>query len=798
VYWLADGAADAEIQCRNFVGRESAIGFAERVGGGQEAALQCGPLKITLSDHPWLDCFRDLRDLLRPARLAALDTDVREVAPAPGQPSGEAYVEFASGERPAAGIVLDLVNSSRVKAWGIHARRKLCEELAAESGQFNLKRWRDMSLSLAESIDRFKSLRPSMQRLFLMMDLKRHVVRTLLTATVAMLTSTCDSVKTVLSGAVFTLINASEEEVKRDSRYLHAVCSWTFGCESRLSLAKSLILGLMILAVVKGIAHVMSKHVAKAFKDSYRVQMRTELFDHLLAQDLEEFEKQTAKVMASKASPVVMEGMPELIVRLVRIVTELLTSLVFLFSISPMLTFFYATVVPALQVGAQAYLRNQELGSIRRERGMEHVANRVISETCDMIKVVKTFSREDWHLSLQRLCLEEAASMKLTARQGLAQIGTTTMQQGIYCMSLWLGLVYANVDSSAAEMTAFLLLVNKLGTQVTGFKKEIEELFSMSDNLTEHFEFLDQQPKVFPGAYAGQVNGHVEFRGVSFAYPSRPEQTVLHGLSMELQPGKTTALVGASGSGKSTTVQLVFRYYDPTEGRLLIDGVPLADWDLTHLHRHMALVAQEPVLFNTSVRQNLLYGLPECRIDSDPKDFEDKIVEAAKAACAHDFIMKFPGGYDTNVGDKGGQVSGGQKQRLSVARAMLMQPCILVLDEATSALDAESEAIVQEALDRLVESSGSSVMIIAHRLSTVRRAGEIICLREGRVVERGSPQALMEQQGYYYKLVEKQALTMEDVKKANAELDQSGVSRRTSRSKHAQSVAEGNSDADGG
>ncbi|CAJ1368059.1 unnamed protein product [Effrenium voratum] len=774
VYWLAEGSADDEIQSRNFVGRESAFSFAQRVGGGHEMAWQCGPLRLSVSDHPWLDCCRDLRDLLRPARLAALEA--REVA----EGADGAYVEFGSGEKPPAGVVLDLVSTSRVKAWGPHMRRKKCEELASEQGQFNLKRWRDMSMSLAETLERIQSARPTLGRLVAMMDLRRHLARTLFTAVIAAVMSTCDSIKTVLSGAVFTLINASEEDVKKDSQFLHIICSWTFGCGSRISLAKSLILGLMLLAVIKGTVGVVSQHVAKAFKDSYRVQTRTELFDHLLAQDLEEFEKQPARVMANKASPAVMDGMPNLVTSMVRTLTELLTSLIFLYSISPLMTFMYATAVPAFQVAAQAYLRKQAKGSQRRERGLEGVANRVVSEACEMIKVVKTFSREDWHTSLQRLSLEEAASMKLTATQGAAQVAADTLQQAIFCISLWLGLVWVNVDSSAAEMTSFLLLVSKLGHQVNSFKAQVEDIFNISDNLAEHFEFLDQQPKVFPGTYDGPVEGHVVFEDVTFAYPTRPEQKVLHGLSMELQPGKTTALVGASGSGKSTSVQLIFRYYDPYEGAILIDGVPLKDWDLTHLHRHMALVAQEPVLFNTSVRQNLLYGLPQCRIDSDPKDFEEKMIAAAKAACAHEFIQSFPGGYDTNVGDRGGQVSGGQKQRLSVARAILMQPRILVLDEATSALDAESESIVQEALDCLVANSGSSVMVIAHRLSTVRQADEIICLREGHVVERGTSKELMELRGYYYTLVEKQAVTLDDIGGANAEIDRSMRSRRAS------------------
>ncbi|CAE7325087.1 Tap2, partial [Symbiodinium pilosum] len=191
------------------------------------------------------------------------------------------------------------------------------------------------------------------------------------------------------------------------------------------------------------------------------------------------------------------------------------------------------------------------------------------------------------HTSLQRLSLEEASSMKLTVTQGAAQVAADTLQQAIYCISLWVGLVWVNVDSSAAEMTSFLLLVSKLSHQVHNFKAQVEDVFNRSDNLAEHFEFLDQQPKIFPGTYDGPVSGEVIFQDVSFAYPTRPEQKVLHELSMELQPGKTTALVGASGSGKSTSVQLIFRYYDPLAGTILIDGVPMKDWDLTHLHRHM-------------------------------------------------------------------------------------------------------------------------------------------------------------------------------------------------------------------
>merc|ERR1719199_2400100 len=185
----------------------------------------------------------------------------------------------------------------------------------------------------------------------------------------------------------------------------------------------------------------------------------------------------------------------------------------------------------------------------------------------------------------------------------------------------------------------------------------------------------------------------------------------------------------------------------------------------------MAIVAQEPLLFETTIQQNLLYGIPEARVDESPDVFEADMIEAAKNACAHDFIMKFPAKYGTHVGDRGSQMSGGQKQRIAVARAMLMKPRILILDEATSALDAESEGIVQAAIDNLCAQTHSSVLMIAHRLSTVKTCDEIVCLREGSVIERGSPQELLERQGYYYRLVERQVITLDDIKSTNTDLD---------------------------
>ena len=254
------------------------------------------------------------------------------------------------------------------------------------------------------------------------------------------------------------------------------------------------------------------------------------------------------------------------------------------------------------------------------------------------------------------------------------------------------------------------------------------------------------------------------FRDVTFAYPARPEVPVLSGVSLEIRPGQQTALVGASGSGKTTVAALLFRHYDPREGEVLVDGVSLRRWDTRWLHARMAMVAQAPLLFDTTVRNNILYG---CRREVPQAEME----EAAKIANAHEYISKLPCGYDTHVGGQGGmgQLSGGQQQRLSIARCVVLQPRILVLDEATSSLDSEAEGLVQEALERLMR--GRTTLVIAHRLSTIREAAEIVCLREGRVVEHGPPAKLLEQRGYYWSLVRRQVCTLEDLDAFNYELD---------------------------
>uniref|UniRef100_A0A8C1PJ11 ATP-binding cassette, sub-family B (MDR/TAP), member 3 like 1 n=1 Tax=Cyprinus carpio TaxID=7962 RepID=A0A8C1PJ11_CYPCA len=240
------------------------------------------------------------------------------------------------------------------------------------------------------------------------------------------------------------------------------------------------------------------------------------------------------------------------------------------------------------------------------------------------------------------------------------------------------------------------------------------------------------------------LKGHVSFQNLTFSYPRRPDHNVLKNFSLELKPGQMTALVGMSGGGKSTCVSLLERFYKPQQGQILLDRQPLQNYQHKYLHSKIAMVGQEPVLFSGTVQDNIAYGLPGCSMD--------KVKEAASKANAHAFISKLENGYNTDVGERGNLLSGGEKQRIAIARALIRQPQVLILDEVTSSLDTESEQMVQQALSCCPT---QTLLVIAHRLKTIERADQIVVIDSGEVVELGTHQELMDKKGSYYKLRER-------------------------------------------
>lgn len=305
-------------------------------------------------------------------------------------------------------------------------------------------------------------------------------------------------------------------------------------------------------------------------------------------------------------------------------------------------------------------------------------------------------------------------------------------------------------NMTVGTMVAFYAYLDRLYTPLRRLVNASTTLTQSIASMDRMFEFIDEQYDIVdkPNAQelpinpvTGRVRGEIRFDNVSFAY--RDESTyVLQEINLTINPGETVALVGMSGGGKSSLISLLPRFWDVSEGRITIDGVDVRDVKLHNLRSHIGIVLQDNILFSESARANILMG--------NPAADEAEIIEAAKAANAHDFISDLPEGYDTELGERGVKLSGGQKQRIAIARVFLRDPGILILDEATSALDLESEHMIQESLARLTK--GRTTIIVAHRLSTITHADKIVVIKDGRIVEMGRHEQLLEQQGVYYAL----------------------------------------------
>ncbi|CAN1325845.1 Putative multidrug resistance protein [Linum perenne] len=498
-------------------------------------------------------------------------------------------------------------------------------------------------------------------------------------------------------------------------------------------------------------------------------RMRTQYLKAVLRQDVGFFDTQeggstTFKVVStiSNDSNSIQVAICDKIPNCLTYIATFLSCLVFAFVLSwklalAALPLTFLFIIPGLVFGKLM------MDVIMKMIASYGVAGGIAEQAVSSIRTVYSYVAERKSLESFSTALE--TTLELGVKQGFAKgllMGSMGMIYVGWAFQAWVGTILVT-EKNEKGGSIFVAGINIImgGLSILGALPNLTSITEATIAATRISEMIDRAPDIDAeekkGKALSHIRGEIVFKDVHFCYPSRPDTPVLQALNLRIPPGKTVGLVGGSGSGKSTTIALLQRFYDPIQGDILLDGHKIKKLQLKWLRAQMGLVNQEPVLFATSIKENIMFGMDGATTDD--------VMNAAQAANAHDFIVKLPDGYETQVGQFGFQMSGGQKQRIAIARALIREPKILLLDEATSALDTQSERIVQSAIDQA--SKGRTTITIAHRLSTIRTASLIVVFQEGQVVEAGTHDELMSknsndgQEGEYSKMVSLQQAAAE-------------------------------------
>lgn len=510
---------------------------------------------------------------------------------------------------------------------------------------------------------------------------------------------------------------------------------------------------MMFFVLLKNLFLYLSFYVLNPLKNRVINQLREDIYHKILKLPIGYFTEKRKGDMMSRFTNDIYEVETSVVGALEGWIKEPLTilfTLGTLFFISPLLTGFLLLLIPlmGLVIGRiSKSLKKQSLAVAEKNGEMMST----IDETLGGLRVIKAFNAE----GLLRSKFDEQNQSVLNTRiaimqrRDLASPASEVMGIALFCIILGVGgwMVLSNyIDLDGATFLGYLGLFY----MVVNPAKSLSSLFSNMQKGAAAIGRIEEVLKA-PVVVDDNINGRqmgdfeqgIEFKNVGFKYE---DVEILKNINLSIQKGKTIALVGSSGAGKSTLADLIPRFHDVTGGELLVDGKNIRDYSLASLRNHISIVTQEPILFNNTIAENIALGMPNAT--------QQEIEQAAKIANAHEFIIKKEKGYNTNIGDRGMKLSGGERQRLTIARAVLKNPPILILDEATSSLDTESERLVQDAINNLMTNRTS--VVIAHRLSTIRHADEIIVLQKGEIVERGNHDALIQQNGFYKRLVEMQ------------------------------------------